>query len=612
MKNLKIALGLLISLIFAGNSYAWTITDFHSDIQLNADGSANVTETIQANFSRDLQKHGIYRFIPLQSKTDTGMLNRTPISQVSVFNEMKIPRNFRQETKNDNILLVIGDPNRTVQPQETYVIKYLIENVPKEFPENNFAEFYWNVTGSDWETTIKKASATISMPKHSQTNKTICFTGKHGSKEKNCTATFADGKANFATQLPLYPGEGLTVVYGFDEGIVQTFDFEELPPQDNLHYIQDPEPTWLEIFFNKIGGWGLGLLALVYPIFYARQEKKKVAVDKPIIPKYEPPQGIHPSLLGTVIDNSFDKKDFTAGIIDLAVNGYLEIEKRKVKGVLWGFSDEYFLKRNPAKKRFSSEIQKEIYEGLFKEYLNLDALYFKDLSKLTKNDFANMVVLNGNTAKETGKMVDEVSMTKLRSILYSIFKNIEFQIKKIGKQYFRGISGQGIGIILALIVGVGGLGLLATMSMYISEIVVMGLFGGGIIGLLGLLILFPKRTKEGFELAHEAKCYREFLETADIDKLDWAEKQEIFEKNLPYAVAFGLTEKWAKVFGDTIVEPRWMRGSGGVGNLAKNLDQITSDIAGNIQAPHSSSGGSGFGGGGFSGGGSGGGGGGSW
>jgi hypothetical protein len=95
-KYLKVVFGLFVSFVFVGNSYAWMITDFHSDIQLNSDGSANVTETIQADFSYNLSKHGIFRFIPFRSKTSNGKINYTPISQVSVSNEQQIPRNFQK------------------------------------------------------------------------------------------------------------------------------------------------------------------------------------------------------------------------------------------------------------------------------------------------------------------------------------------------------------------------------------------------------------------------------------------------------------------------------------------------------------------------------------
>ncbi len=592
MKNFKIALGLLISLIFAGNSYAWTITDFHSDIQLNSDGSANVTETIQADFSQDSGKHGIFRFIPFQTKTDTGKLNRTPISNISVLDQQQFSRNFRQETKNDNVLLVIGDPNRFVNPQETYVIKYRVDRVPKEFPENNFAEFYWNVTGDDWDTTIQKASATISLPTPSKINKTTCFTGRHGSKEQNCSARMANGKAFFATNSPLYSGQGFTIDYGFDKGIVQTFQFEDLPqlPQNFA------EKSKFAEFFDRIGIWILSALIFLFPTFFAWRERKKVAVDKPIIPKYEPPEGFHPAVLGTIIDGNFDKQDFTAGIIDLAVNGYLTIGKKKIEGLLWD-SEEYFFKRNPA-KNFTTDIQKDFYNGLFRP-------------SLTANLTGVISALQGKEIEDLTTLKDEVVPAQEKNKMFSVFREMELKIKTLGKEYFNKISGKGGLVLLVPITAMGIPIIMMNQAENLFEGKLFLLFIAVFIGIAAFIMIFPKHTLKGMNLAHEAKCYREFLKTAELDQLNWAEKQEIFEKNLPYAVAFGLTSKWAKVFGDTIVEPKWIQGAGGVGNLAESLDQITSDIAGNIQAPRSSSGGSGFGGG-FSGGGSGGGGGGSW
>jgi len=563
-KITKYALGLIISLIFAGNSFAWTITDFHSDIQINADGSANVTETITGDFSRDLQKHGIYRYIPFRSKTSNGKTNYTPISRVSVANENGNSRNFQQSEKNDNIFLKIGDANRNVKSREIYVIKYVIQNVPKSFPENGFDEFYWNVTGNEWDTVIEKASATISLPQSSGVGNTICFTGKYGSTAQNCTASVDEnGKANFAGISPLQIGEGLTVDFGFDRGIVQTFELADIP--------------WWKRFFEKFGIWILAALMPIFSIGYAWKKKKELEVDKPIIPKYEPPENLHPTMIGTVIDGRYDKRDFTAGIIDLAVHGLLEIEKKHIKGLVFD-SDEYFLKQNPAKKSFTSVLRANFYENLF----------------------GGIVIVRGEDEKEG------VFPSHHRESMYQIFNSIKKDARR--KKYFKGAAKMGgLGFIFLIIwlfpfLGgiLGGLG---------DEIKIA--VGGLVLAVFAGFAVYPNRTKAGYKLAHEAKCYKEFLETAEIDQLNWAEKQEIFEKNLPYAVAFGLTKKWTRVFGNIIQSPQWMH-TGNVNHLSRDISRITSDISSNIQAPKSSSGGSGFGGGGFSGGGSGGGGGGSW
>jgi len=77
-----------------------------------------------------------------------------------------------------------------------------------------------------------------------------------------------------------------------------------------------------------------------------------------------------------------------------------------------------------------------------------------------------------------------------------------------------------------------------------------------IIGFVVTIILvakFPKKkTVRGAEMAHQIKCYREFLITAESDRMEWMEQQNIFEKNLPYAIALGVADIWAKRFVDLI------------------------------------------------------------
>src|SRR5690606_13688055 len=107
------------------------------------------------------------------------------------------------------------------------------------------------------------------------------------------------------------------------------------------------------------------------------------------------------------------------------------------------------------------------------------------------------------------------------------------------------------------------------------------------------------------------------------------EGHDIFSRYLPFAIAFGVADKWAKKFEDlakqgaSLPEPTWYGASFAYGTFwahsagfGSQMAQFTSLADAAISAPTpSSSGGSGFsggGGGGFSGGGGGGGGGGGW
>src|SRR5438045_6533251 len=85
---------------------------------------------------------------------------------------------------------------------------------------------------------------------------------------------------------------------------------------------------------------------------------------------------------------------------------------------------------------------------------------------------------------------------------------------------------------------------------------------------------------------------------------------ELFEKYLPYAMAFGVEEQWARAFKDIYKEPpQWY--SGGTGpfnalNFSQSISKMSNAAASSMSSSPSSSG---SGGGGSSGGGSGGGGG---
>ena len=91
----------------------------------------------------------------------------------------------------------------------------------------------------------------------------------------------------------------------------------------------------------------------------------------------------------------------------------------------------------------------------------------------------------------------------------------------------------------------------------------------------------------------------------------------MFEKLLPYAVAFGVEEIWANRFKDiALKQPTWyVSSNNGVFNsivFAHALSSSSTSFAASVMAKSSSGFSSGFSGGGFSGGGGGGGGGGSW
>ena len=136
------------------------------------------------------------------------------------------------------------------------------------------------------------------------------------------------------------------------------------------------------------------------------------------------------------------------------------------------------------------------------------------------------------------------------------------------------------------------------------------------------------RTADGSAAYAQAIGFREYLKTAEADRLRWEEGVDIFSRYLPYAVAFGCADRWTRVFqelaarGQYQMQPTWYVSPAGVGfaagaDFSSSMSSMVSGLNGvTTAATVGSSGGSGFSssssGGGGGGGGVGGGGGGSW
>jgi uncharacterized membrane protein len=163
----------------------------------------------------------------------------------------------------------------------------------------------------------------------------------------------------------------------------------------------------------------------------------------------------------------------------------------------------------------------------------------------------------------------------------------------------------------------GGVALTYVLARYTH----LGLAGiAVIIGGVATLILasrMPARTAEGTAMVRRVRGFRRVIETAETHMSRWAEEENVFTRFLPYAVVFGLTEKWAKAFAQLGIEPdttSWYAGQHAFTGaaFADAIDGFAVTTGGTLASTPASSGSSGFGGGGFSGGGGGGGGGGSW
>lgn len=542
----------------------WSVEFFRSEIKIHSDASITVTEIIQTEFS--VNKHGIFRTIPFRYETNEGDSVSVPISVERVTRNGD-PEPYAVSITGNEIEIKIGDADVTVTGPQRYELTYTAAAAVNFFEDHD--ELYWNVTGDDWEVPLEFVEASIRLDTQvSQDRLRIeCFTGQSGSTAQNCTPNTSDSAGGAQAE-----NQYLTVVFGWPKGVVAK--------PDNYDSIRaGAGRTALEKFLDiEAVFWALNvilpLLAIGWVVSHWLRHGRDPRGKRTMVAQYEPPAGLTPGEMGTIFDERANHRDVVATIVDLAVRGHLtitEVKSKKLLGTKTDFQLDHLVK--PAASELKSH-EKKLLAGLF---AGGDSVKLSDL---------------------TGSFHDDVRA--IQSELYD-------QTRAQGFFYSNPNT-----VRMAYII-VGSVLMLAAAAGF-----AVGLIGPFFIGLAVALVgpFMPKRTVKGAEALWHAKGFKLFLEKAEKHRIQWQEKQHIFEQYLPYAMAFGVAEKWSKTFaGIQQAPPNWYHGTYGSNFntllLWSSLNSFSTTTVKSFSPP-AASGGSGFGGGGFSGGGFGGGGGGSW
>jgi len=170
-------------------------------------------------------------------------------------------------------------------------------------------------------------------------------------------------------------------------------------------------------------------------------------------------------------------------------------------------------------------------------------------------------------------------------------------------------------MIIMIMVGVG-LSVLAGMAYETNVPLAIALFlSTAIVILFG--IAMPKVTEKGAEAIWQIKGFKLYMETAEKYRQQFNEKENIFEKYLPYAMVFGITKLWVnkmkELYGEDYFNryhPAWFYGAALASFDADGFNSAVSSLSSAIASNMGTT--SGASGGGSSGGGGGGGGGGGW
>jgi Predicted membrane protein (DUF2207) len=330
-------------------------------------------------------------------------------------------------------------------------------------------------------------------------------------------------------------------------------------------------------------------------------------MERSIYPvEYSPPEDIRPGQLGTLRDEVANPLDVTATIVDLAVRGYLRIEEIPKEG--WFGKPDWRLVKLKESDGDLLVYERELFDGLFEDATieTIPEVPRPDGSAPGRPDEAQQVeqvLLSGLKQKFATRLHEVQKALYVDAVKQGWFPERPDKVRT--RWHGRAI--------LLLLAGIGLTVLLAAKTH-------LGLIAIPVV-IAGLVLLagandMPRRTAKGTGLVRRVRGFRTYIDTAETQEARFQERENIFSKYLPYAIVFGLTEKWARAFaalGQEAPQANWYVGTHpfAFNSFASSIDHFTVSSAGTIASTPGGSGSSGFGGG-SSGGGGGGGGGGSW
>ena len=522
-------------------------------------GTLRVTQDFEMEFNGG-DDHGPFVYL-ISRQAIAGDDSRWRVLEISdprVTSPTGAPVEVKIEREGSTYGVRIGDPDRTVKGRQHYVLTYAITGLVNPDAEGGKGdEIYWNVIGNGWELPIDDVTVTLQGP--AAVTGTTCYAGRRDSTDR-CTSHAAAGDRAVFTQDHLGAGQGLSVVGEWPVGTfvnAAPIYTERYTPGNTLR----PTAGAFGIGLGSLAVLG-GLAALIFRRF--GRDEAYVGLTPGLLPapgqqttigprrktpvavRFTPPDDVSAGEIGALIDGTAGTNDIVAGIVDLAVHGYLRIDETAppldpdagmvekalagMKGSKGRFTD-WRLVRLEADRTLLSRNLKVLDQGLFKK----------------KND----PLLRGDLEQAIAAV-----MMKSKSALYQDM--VERGWYRRNPSVLRG---------LWIVAGVGLIALGVSLGVALGFSLGWGLAGIGpiVVGIAVFVAAFfvSSRTAEGSAILAQAEGFKEYLMTAEADQIRVEEDQDIFSRYLPWAIAFGAESHWVGVFreiaasGRPVAEPYW-------------------------------------------------------
>jgi hypothetical protein len=549
------ALAVALSSVASAQDRANRIRDFDAVLTVRPNGSLDVTEALTIRMAGVASE--IVRDLSLRNDGARNDSKKLTVNILAVTDEDGQPVRTEESSADDGWtrrlrIWIPADVDSDHRIAIRYRVVGAIRSVRASRNLGALDEMRANVIGNT-DMPIDSVHARVVLPAGARPTLTAVYAVPGDSATTDATTTKNGNEVSFTLPRGLAPHQAITLSVRFPLGYIQR------------------QPSLSTRLVSVMSWWPLLIPLIVFALAFRLWDKRgrDPKGDSQVV-RYEPVAGVSPAGLGRLVSNELEPpmRLFAATLVDLAVRGFLRIEETTpsilatltknvsviAQSILHGDSGSIDYIIHFARPR--SE-----WKGLkWHEERLLDALI--------------------NAAPKTGDTkADSVRVSMLSNKFYvsvpEIVEGMELELvakgyyhTRPGKVNLRWITYASFPILVAAFVswffgGILDLGwvwifdeapekgsALQSDDKFLFAMLLTTLI------LIGFAFIMPSRSVAGARARDATLGFKEFL-----GRVDTMPSVELFERYLPYAIAFGAESSWARGFEKIyIAAPTWYSG----------------------------------------------------
>jgi hypothetical protein len=531
------------------------IRTFDAVLTVHVDGSVDVVEELTVRLARESNE--FVRDLSLRDDAAPKGPTKLDVKVLAVTDEDGEPLSVEEKSIDNGWTrrLVIRVPG-VVDANRHIAIRYEVVNcvhfVNAGKKPGALDEVRWKVIGNA-DMPTDSLHARVVLPAGARPSRAAVYTGPGESVVTNATPRTNRNEVSFALTSGLAPHQAITLSVGFPVG-----------------YIHRQPSLWARLL-PVLSWWPLLIPLIVFAFAFRLWDKRgRDPKENSQVVRYEPVDGISPAGLGKLVSNELQPpmRLFAATLVDLAIRGFLRIEETTPSILVTLTRDVTALAQSMLHGDSGSV-----------DYLIHFARPRSEWKGLKLHEVRLLDGLINAAPSAAGTTGDSVRVSTLSNKFFvsvpEIVEAMEFELvakgyyhTRPGKVNLRWITYASFPLLVAAFVSWFFNGILdAAWVQIFDEPAVNGsvalsepkfLFAMllSTVILIGFAFIMPSRSVAGSRAREATLGFKEFLR-----RVDTMPSVELFERYLPYAIAFGIESSWARAFENIYVTaPSWYSG----------------------------------------------------